>query len=422
MTSNAAALREGGIARWRDGDGAGAVALIERALALPDADTLWHRDLAEICRLEGRLEEALAHGRKAVASRPEDTDAHYNLGIVHYDRGEIEEAIAAEQRAIGLRPDHAGAHMELAEALLLSGEFRAGWKEYEWRFKLPGTPPLTPEAMLGPGKSPWRGEPLETGRLLLVGDQGFGDCIQFMRYIPMAAGRCCNLAIACSPELEPLVAQVAGKARLFREWKDAPAFDCYAALSDLPGIFGTELATIPADVPYLRAEPQRVGYWRRRLKALTPRGYRRIGIVWAGRPTHGNDRNRSMMLAHLTPLAGLDRVVLIALQKGDAGGQVGTYYGAAPLVNLGPEIRDFGDTAAIIETLDVLVTVDTSVAHLAGALARPTMVLLPFASDWRWLRHRSDSPWYPSLRLYRQERPSEWRPLIERLARDLGVD
>jgi ADP-heptose:LPS heptosyltransferase len=169
-------------------------------------------------------------------------------------------------------------------------------------------------------------------------------------------------------------------------------------------------------VPYLRADPARAAQWKRRLDALAPAGYRRIGLVWAGRPEHGNDRNRSMALKQLAPLAALDRVVLVSLQKGPAGGQIGGYFGPAPLINLAPEIGDFTDTAGIIDALDVVVTVDTSVAHLAGAMAKPACVLLPFAPDWRWLRDRHDSPWYPSVRLFRQNRPGDWSDAVARLA------
>jgi ADP-heptose:LPS heptosyltransferase len=181
-------------------------------------------------------------------------------------------------------------------------------------------------------------------------------------------------------------------------------------------LFKTEIDTIPAQVPYLRADPARAAHWKKRLGTLAPAGYRRIGVVWAGRPEHGNDRKRSMALKQLAPLAALDRVVLVSLQKGPAGGQIGGYFGPAPLINLAPEIGDFVDTAAIIDALDLVVTVDTSVAHLAGAMAKPVCVLLPFAPDWRWLRNRHDSPWYPSVRLFRQNRPGDWSDAVARLA------
>jgi hypothetical protein len=266
----------------------------------------------------------------------------------------------------------------------------------------------------------WDGEAFD-GTLLLVGDQGFGDTIQFSRYIPRAAKRCRELVIACSAEMTPLVSQLSGHAKLFRLWRDAPEFDRHARFSSLPRLFKTELANIPAQMPYLRADrTERAAKWKKRLATLIPSGFRRIGLVWAGRPEHGNDRNRSMTLSKLAPLAALDRVALVVLQKGPALGQVGGYFGAAPLVNLSPEIEDFTDTAAIIDALDLVVTVDTSVAHLAGAMAKPTCVLLPFAPDWRWLRDRHDSPWYPSVRLFRQSRPGDWKDAVTQLAEFVG--
>ncbi len=404
-----------GVDHFRRGEIAQAIDCIERAITQSVDPSVCHRDLSEMLRLQGRLDEAVEHGRRAVALAPGDCDAHYNLGLVHYERCEIDDAIACQRRVIAQKPDHAAAHFELGEALLLQGDYAAGWDEYEWSFKMPGVPPPMP-----PTEKPyWEGDTLD-GTLLLVIDQGFGDAIQFMRYIPRAAKRCRDLVIACSAEMTPLVSQLSGNAKLFRLWRDAPTFDRHARFSSLPRLFKTELDSIPAQVPYLRADPARAAQWKKRLNALAPSGYRRIGVVWAGRPEHGNDRNRSMTLNRLAPLAALDRVVLVSVQKGPPGAQVGSYFGAAPLINLAPEITDFGDTAAIIDALDLVVTVDTSVAHLAGAMAKPTCVLLSFAPDWRWLRDRHDSPWYPSVRLFRQSRAGDWSDAVERLAEFVG--
>jgi hypothetical protein len=180
------------------------------------------------------------------------------------------------------------------------------------------------------------------------------------------------------------------------------------------------LQTIPAPIPYLRADPQKVAAWADRLSGLVPAGYRRVGIAWAGRPTHVNDRNRSATLATFAPLSRLPRLVLISLQKGPAQAQIGAYWGRAPLVNLGPEVADFGDTMAILEALDLVVTVDTAVAHLAGAMGRPVWLMLPFAPDWRWLLQRADSPWYPTAQLFRQPAPRQWDPVVVEITRRLG--
>src|SRR5579872_37005 len=408
-----------GIVSWRSGAQPVAVDLLRRAAAaLGEAEgaVLCLSNLTEMCRLEGCLDEAAAHGQRAVALGPNDANAWYNLGIVEQERLRLGASIAALSRALALAPDHAGAHFELAEALLLGGDFKAGWEEYEWRFRVTGVQPLLPQT-----RAPaWDGSPMRDGRLLLIADQGYGDVIQFMRFLPRARSLCPNVAIACGSLMKPIVAPLAGDAPMFDNWSQAPDFDAYAAFSSLPRLFGVELATIPADRAYLRPDAAPVAHWRSKLDRMTAGGPRRIGVVWAGRPTHGNDRNRSLALEQLAPLGQLERIALIALQLGDAAAQAGRWWGGAPLVNLGPEIRDFADTAAIISTLDAVVSVDTSVAHLAGALGQPTFVLLPFAPDWRWLLGRDDSPWYPSVRLYRQPSRGDWTAPVARVAADLA--
>ncbi|HEV7778959.1 MAG TPA: tetratricopeptide repeat-containing glycosyltransferase family protein [Luteibacter sp.] len=384
---------------------------------LSDNSAAHHRDLCEILRRQSRLDEALDHGLRALALAPDDAEAHYNLGLVHADRLEIAQAIAAERRAVALEPDHASAHFELAELLLVNGQFDEGWREYEWRFRLPDVPPPLPPAF---ADTPvWDGRAMPEGRLLLVADQGFGDTIQFARYIPMVAERCPNLFVAGSAEVEPIVRQQPGIAGYFNHWERVPACDAYCTLSGLPRHFATQLGNIPAAIPYVRAEPGRVRHWRQRLDSLIPTGYRRIGLVWAGRATHGNDANRSTSLRTLAPLMALDGVAFVALRMEAALAQIGGYFGRAPLINLGAEIADFNDTMAIIDGLDMVVTVDTSVAHLAGAMGKPVSVLLPYAPDWRWMLDRGDSPWYPTMTLFRQQAPGHWPSALEELVRTL---
>ncbi len=267
----------------------------------------------------------------------------------------------------------------------------------------------------------WDGQPRQEGTLLLIADQGYGDVIQFARYIPWAAGRCTNVALACSGELHPLVRQLPGVGKLFDHWEQAPEFFAYCPLSGLPRLAKTDLASIPASIPYVQADAAKVAAWRERLDSLVPASHRRIGIVWAGRPTHHNDRNRSTALSTFAPLAELPGISLISLQKGASQSQIGTYWGTAPLVNLGPEIRDFGDSMAVLECLDQVVTVDTSVGHLAGALGREAWIMLPYAPDWRWLLHRTDTPWYPTLRLFRQGPERQWGPVMQRIVREVSA-
>jgi hypothetical protein len=292
------------------------------------------------------------------------------------------------EKSLALEPTAASAHFELSEALLLQGNFEKGWEEYEWRFQIPGAPRLLPPT----DRPHWDGKAITNGTLLLVADQGYGDSIHFCRYIPWAARRCPNLVVACSSEVRAILNQQKGVVRTFDRWEERPEFAAYCPLSGLPRLHGTNLRRLPADIPYVRADPAKAAAWRRRLDTLLPAGYRRIGICWAGRPTHGNDRNRSITLQTLAPIAALEDISLVSLQKGPPLAQIGSYFGRAPLVNLDPEITTFEDTAAVIDALDLVICVDTSVGHLAGAMGAPVWVLLPYAPDWRWLLGPTTAP------------------------------
>jgi hypothetical protein len=204
---------------------------------------------------------------------------------------------------------------------------------------------------------------------------------------------------------------------LFNEWRTAPPFRAFRALSGLPALHGTRPDFVPGQAPYLRADPARAALWKERIGRLTPTASRRIGIVWAGRPTHNNDRWRSASLADFAPLAALPGIALVSLQKGPAAAQAGQYFGMAPLVNIGAEITDYEDTIAILDGLDLLVTVDTSVGHIAGAMGRPAFILLARAPDWRWLLERTDTPWYPSVRLIRQAETGVWTDVMATAAK-----
>ena len=388
-----------------------AIARFERVLELAPDVALYHRNICELYRSQSRLDEAVRHGKRAVELAPDDPAAAYNLGVIHYDRLELDQAIAAIRRALALNPSLPAAHFELAEGLLLTGQFEEGWKEYEYRFDLPNAPKLLPAN----DRPLWDGQPMPDGTLMLIGDQGFGDTIQFCRYIPEVAKICPNLIMASSSEMKPIVMQQPGIMQYFDRWEQMPAFDAYCPLSGLPRLFGTDLATIPAPIPYVRADPAKVEHWRRRIDTLVPKTYRRLGLVWAGRPTHGNDFNRSMSLAQLSDLAALDGVALLSLQMGPGQAEIGRYFGRAPLINLGAEIADFADTMAILTQIDRLVAVDTGVAHLAGAMGRPVSILTPFAPDWRWLLNRSDTPWYPTVTLHRQDAPGHWNSAIAKM-------
>jgi hypothetical protein len=295
----------------------------------------------------------------------------------------------------------------------MRGEMAEGWEQYEWRYRLPWVEPFMPAT----AKPHWAGQPITDSTLLLVADQGIGDVVQFSRYLPWAAALCPNLAVHCIAPVLPLLRQIAPpSARLFLSWDECPPYSAFCPFSGLPRLHGTRIDTIPGGVAYLQADRARAARWRERLDALAPRGYRRIGLVWAGRPDHKNDSNRSATLADLAPLAALPGVALVALQKGQRAEQAGQYFGRAPLINLGAEVVGLDDAMAVLATLDLLVTVDTSLAHLAGAMGRPVWILLPYSPDWRWLLNRSDSPWYPTARLFRQTAPRQWKDVAEAIA------
>jgi hypothetical protein len=411
------ALHLAGIVAYRLGDPSAALDLMERSLRFGLDTPLYMRNICEIYRVMGRLDEALQTAQRATALAPLDPLCLQNQAIIHYHRLEPLRALDCATRALRINPGLPGAHFARAEALLLLGDMEQGWEEYEWRFRIATAAPLMPPT----DKPQWDGTPIPDGNLLLVADQGFGDVIQFMRYIPWAEALCPNIVIACSTELQGLLRQVTPRARLFQSWADRPDYVAFAALSGLPRLHKTRVETIPAPIPYLHPDPARVAQWKARLDRMVPAGLRRIGVIWAGRPAHSNDHNRSAVLTDFRPIADVPGVALIALQKGPKTREAGGYYGRAPLINIGAEVVDYDDTMAILANVERLVTVDTSVAHLSGAIGRPAWIMVPRAPDWRWLMEREDTPWYPSIRLFRQTNVRDWRDVAERIAAALAA-
>jgi hypothetical protein len=394
-----------------------AVALVEHAILAAPQNAVYLRNLSEMYRVAGRLDDALAASSRGLDLQPADPLALHNQAIIHQERGEPEQVVNCARQAIALKPMMPGPHFAIAEAQLLLGNYAEGWEEYEWRFRLAGFPRLMPPA-LQQGRPQWGGD-LGGGLLLLIGDQGFGDVIQFSRYIRWAAARCPRIVMATSIEMAPLFRRLFPRLHSFTNWSECPAFATFCPISGLPRLHGTRLDTIPPP-PAIEPDAGRAILWKARLDRQVPSGLRRIGVVWAGRATHRNDRNRSMPLSALNPLAAVRGIALVSLQKGEAAGQLVNYQGHAPLIDAGAEIIDFEDTAAVIGALDLVVTVDTSVAHLAGGMGRPCWVMLPYAADWRWLQERSDSPWYPSITLFRQSAARRWDEVVEAITQALA--
>ena len=306
--------------------------------------------------------------------------------------------------------------MKMAQALLLTGAMTSGWEHYEWRYQIPGAAPLMPPT----DRKQWDGRALAGERLLLIGDQGYGDVLMFARYVPWARERAETIVLACSREMAPTMRRMFPWLEVFTQWDLIPPYACFCPLSGLPRLHGTTLETIPPVGPLYRADPELAATWKARLDPIIPPGLRRVGIAWAGRPTHNNDHNRSLALAALAPIGAASGIALVSLQKGPATAQVKGWRAAAPLLNLEAGINTFEDTAAIIDGLDLVVCVDTSVGHLAGVMGKPAWIMLPFAPDWRWLIGQTDTPWYPTLRLFRAPGPKRLESAVAAVAVALG--
>jgi Flp pilus assembly protein TadD len=406
-----AALALQGIVSAAAGDPEKGIALLRRAIQLRPGNATWYAHLSSLCRMTYRMEEALAAGQESIrldASIPEHL---VNMSLVFVDMDQRERAMACLLRALGLKHNHPDGHLAMAQNLLAIGDFDAGWMEYEWRNQTEAGKATMP-AMTS---APWNGMRIPAGRLLLVGDQGYGDTIQFARYIPMAAERCQELVLGCSAEMAPLLTNIPGVSQYCHRWTDVPGHAAHCRLSSLPYLFRTQPDTIPARVPYMKADPARIAHWRERLDATLPAGVKRIGLAWSGRPTHPNDRRRSMPLGRFATLADAGSAAFVSLQKPIPSRDLETMARFPGMTDLADDLSDFGETAALMENLDLVVTVDTSMGHLAGALNKPAWILIPKAADWRWMLDREDSPWYPSVRLFRQQSPGDWDGALDRL-------
>ncbi len=456
-----------------------AIEHVKRAIELAPQTALFQANLGEMYRLAGRADFALEHGRRAVALNPDYPEALSNLGVAHYERKEYEEAAASHRRAIALRPSFAQAHSNLGNALhalrdfegavacyrraveinprfadawsnlgtslhhsghyedaiyalrraialdpnnpnahsglgillLMRGDFAEGWAEYEWRLKstevrLPYLP-----------QRPWQGESLAGRHIYLNAEQGFGDTMQFARYVPLVAARAGKVTFRVQQGLAGLMREsLPGVEVLGDRAPAATHFDCESALLSLPSLFATRLETIPATMPYLRANREEAARWKARL----PVGMFKVGIVWAGNPEHVNDGRRSIPFEQLAPLFAVPGVSFTSLQVGPRAADLKAHpqFGIA---DVAAELVGFAATAALIDALDLVITIDSAVSHLAGGQGKPTWLLTPWVSDWRWLLDREDNPWYPTMRLFRQVEGETWPTVIDRVAGELSA-
>ena len=374
----------------------------EQVLLLDPRQMEAHRGLGNIALHEHRYPDAVSHFRRALQIAPQDVEALSNLGVMLQKVGQLPEAEQALREAIRIAPDHVNAHFNLGLVLLLQGEFREGWQEYEWRHRIKS------RALVEFVQPEWDGSPLHGKTILLRAEQGFGDTFQFVRYAPLLKAMGARVVVECQPGLKRVLLRTPGIDMISeRPVSGQPLveFDVHAPLLGLPRLFATDAHNVPAEFPYIRPEPWLVERWAARL-ADDPN--LRVGIVWAGRPTHEDDKNRSCSLGHFLALASVPGVTLYSLQKGNAVQDLTSANNGGKVVDLDPEIDDFADTAAAIANLDLVICVDTSVAHLAGAMGKPVWVVLPFAPDWRWLAQGERNPWYPSVRLFRQQETGDW--------------
>jgi len=358
----------------------------------------------------GRPEEALPLYQKALAMKPHAAELHNKLGFGYQRVGCRQKAMACYEEALRRKPELAEAHLNRAIAWLLEGDFERGWAEYEWRWK-------KKDFARRPFSCPrWDGSSFKGRTVVLHAEQGFGDTLQFIRYAPRVKERGGTLLVECQPRLAALVESVAGIDQVIPAGLPLPEHDFQAPLLSLPHIFATRLETIPAELPYMSVPPARVEAWRRRLEFETRF---RVGLAWAGNPRHESDCSRSLRLAQFAPLARVPQVAFFSLQRGAGWEQLEDLPAGLEIVDLEQPDGDILDTTAAILNLDLVISIDSMVAHLAGALARPVWVLLGCAPDWRWLLERTDSPWYPTARLFRQARSGDWEPVIEGLVEAL---
>jgi tetratricopeptide (TPR) repeat protein len=390
-----------------------AVVLLQQAVRLQPDNVDAHNNLGLAWAALGRFAEAEAAFAQVLRLNPRHAEAHANLGSTMKEQGRLEEALASYRIALLFDPESVSTHYNRGLALLHKGDYSQGWTEYEWRWRRKRTPPR-------PFRQPrWDGSSLEGKTILLYMEQGLGDMIQFIRFAALVKAKGGRVVVECPWFFVPLFSTCAGIDQVVAEGQPLPDFDVHAPLMSLPFLLGNTAEPVPATIPYLSAPPEREASWKEQLAEVP--GFK-VGIVWQGNPYFEWDHWRSIPLRRFAPLAAVEGVSLVSLQR---------VHGLDQLRSPGPgfEVRElpaqpdeggFLDTAAILRNLDLVVTVDTAVGHLAGALGVPAWVAVGAVSDWRWLRGRTDSPWYPRHRLFRQEKLGEWEPVLGRMASELA--
>jgi Tfp pilus assembly protein PilF len=370
-------------------------------------------DMGVILERMGRLDEAMRSYDRALALRSDQPIAHNGRGLALCAKGRYAEAIAAFTRAVEIDPGYAQARFHRALAYLVTGRFKEGWDDYEWRWASPESKAARPPFPI----PDWNGEPLAGKAIYLYVEQGYGDAIMFARYAPLVAARGATVLFCVRPALKELLTGLPG-VQVGVEGDSGPRCQYMCPLLSLPRIFKTDITSIPADVPYVHAAPDRLATWQARIPCD---GRLNVGLVWAGGRDFAGDRHRTIGLRRMMPLLGDPRIRYVSLHAELREEDAALMAAHPEIIHFGSELKDFADTAAVIARLDLVIAVDTAVAHLAGAMAKPVWILLPFNPDFRWLLERADSPWYPTARLFRQPKAGDWASVIARVREALAA-
>ncbi|MFZ5906290.1 MAG: tetratricopeptide repeat protein [Nitrospirota bacterium] len=402
---NAKAFFNLGVALQKKGFIDKAIIYYEIAIGLNQEFIEAHHNLGVAYSEKGLFDEALICFQRTVQLNPDHAGAFYNMGNTFVAEGQFQEALRCYQKAADILPDFADAQWAIALLQLRFGNFEVGWKGYEWRWKIQDL--MAPRNFSQPH---WDGSDIRGKTVLLHAEQGLGDTIQFIRYAPLVARRGANVIVECQQELVSLLKNVEGVGTVLARHETSPECDMHSALLSLPNLFNTTTESIPAEVPYLRTDGPRREKWRQKLSAEGSR--LKIGLAWSGdlRMKYGHERY--CPLEKFAPLGTIGDLIFYSLQKGGPSRQIFTPPEGMNIIDYAIEMNDFSETAAFIENLDLVIAVDTAVSHLAGALAKPVWVLLPFVADWRWMLGRDDSPWYPTMKLFRQPSRGDWDTVI----------
>ena len=409
---NNMAVAEHALGRYDD-----AVMHYQKALEIDSNAADIHSNLGKVYKDMDLPEKAAACYRKAIEFKPDFTEAHIELGNVLYAQCKLKEAISAYDKSVMISPEHPVAHWDRSLALLLNGNYDEGWQEFEWRLQIAQSGAKWMSAF---EKKVWDGSCFDGKRIFICSEQGLGDTLQFVRFLPMVKAMGGTVILGVNHPLLPLLSGLNGIDELVEiSENQLPEieFDLFCPILSLPRIFKTSLATLPADIPYLYTPSDKASYWYKRLD----NDDFKVGIVWKGSPLHANDRNRSCEIEQFLPLARITGVKLYSLQKGPAAEDLKKISADYDIKDLGADLKDFADTAGLISNLNLIISVDTAVVHLAGGMGVPVWTLLPFAPDWRWQLNKAVTPWYPSMQLFRQTQQGDWHNVFEKVAAKLHM-